>query len=379
MSTLLQHPFAAAFFIIGLIFLGYRLMVVLLNIILDTRIPIRESLELPTISILIPARNEARNLTALFAQLKYIEHQVAEIIILDDQSEDLTPDLLRSWELGGEKRKVLKGSTLPAGWLGKHYACANLAQAAKSDYFLFLDADIAQLDTRLLPSIFTQIKKRKLSLISIFPDQHMLSLGEKTVVPLMHYLLLSLLPLRWIYSLPFASMAAANGQCMVFEAKAYRQHKWHEQVKSIIVEDIAIMKAVKSAKLKGLTFTANGLIWARMYQSFGEGLAGFGKNILSGFGNSVIGLIVYLVLLLGFPILLIFLGWQGVVSGKILLLILGGMIGIKAGISMLANQSIIQNLLLAPVHMISMLIVAVRSIINLIRKKNTWKGRNVQL
>lgn len=368
---------------IGISFLAYRIFVVFLNLFFNTKLPIRQASESPEnhISILIPARNEAHNLPTLFRVLSEIEEQVLEIIILNDQSEDETGELLDIWqkEASNTTRKVIQGAPLPEGWLGKNYACHRLAEAAQGTHFLFLDADVAHLDKRLIMSALAQVAKRSLSLLSIFPDQYMQSLGEKLIVPIMHVLLLSLLPLRWIFSMPFPSMAAANGQFMLFEANGYREHRWHERVKSVIVEDIAIMQEIKKAKLKGLTFTANGLIHTRMYHDFEEGVAGFGKNILAGFGNSIPGLVFYVTLVILWPLWLFFQILFGEISAVWGLAFLGGIIFIRSGISYLSAQSPLHNIILHPIHIICLGLVSFRSVLNRLRKQNTWKGRNVQL
>ncbi|MEZ4687656.1 MAG: glycosyltransferase family A protein [Bacteroidia bacterium] len=299
---------------------------------------------------------------------------MSEIIILDDSRKmgQVCP------AAPGYPGSCKHGSP-PAGWLGKNRACHLLAEAAKGDYFLFLDADVARLDERLIPSALAQMEQQQLSLLSIFPDQMMHSFGERIIVPLMHYLLLSLLPLRWIRSMPFPSMAAANGQFMLFKAADYRKHRWHEAVKDVIVEDIAIMQEVKKAGLKGMTFTANGLIHTRMYSGLKEGIAGFGKNILAGFGNSIPGLLFYLLMVLIWPVWLCVEVALGQMSPVFLWIAAGGILFVRIGVSLLANQAVIQNLLLHPVQMAALLRVSVQSIFNKIRKQNTWKGRNVQL
>jgi hypothetical protein len=113
--------------------------------------------------------------------------------------------------------KVIKGNALPAHWLGKNYACHQLAQQATGEYYLFLDAD-EQVQKGLINSAVHRMKLRDLSLLSLFTNQTMLSVGEEMVVPLMHYILLNLLPLRLVYLVKSAAVAAASGQFMLFDA-----------------------------------------------------------------------------------------------------------------------------------------------------------------
>jgi chlorobactene glucosyltransferase len=105
--------------------------------------------------------------------------------------------------------------------MGKNWACHQLAAQAEGQYLLFVDADV-QIGPEFIQSALHEVKTKNLALLSVFNDQLMYTLGEKLVVPLMHYILLTLLPLRLVYRTKDPRIAAASGQCMVFEAATYR-------------------------------------------------------------------------------------------------------------------------------------------------------------
>ncbi|MEL6673937.1 MAG: glycosyltransferase family 2 protein [Bacteroidota bacterium] len=360
--------------IITLAFLGIRFLVSLGNWLSQPRLQAGQLKGSPKVSILIPARNEAHNLPHLFSQLKPLSYPHLEILILDDHSEDETAILIQEAqaEIGGLSYRA--GAPLPADWLGKNWACHQLGQAATGDFFLFLDADIHRLKPGFIEATIAEMEKKQLSLLSLFPNQLMITRGEQLVVPIMHYLLLSLLPLAFIYRLPFPSMAAANGQFMCFRAEDYRQHQWHQQVKQVIVEDIAIMQTLKKAGKRGMTFVGNAWVHTRMYQNFQEGIEGFSKNMLSGFGNQIWGLLVY-VFFMYFAWVVVwpaFPPYAGYISIAL-------MLGIRAMISDLADQPILRNLLLHPLQMAILVWIGGQSIRKKWRGKNEWKGRNLQL
>ncbi len=91
----------------------------------------------------------------------------------------------------------LSGTTLPEGFTGKNHACHQLSLSARGDYFLFMDADV-RVKGALLEEALSWMLKKDLALLSIFPVQKMKSFGEKISVPLMNWILLSLLPLPLI-------------------------------------------------------------------------------------------------------------------------------------------------------------------------------------
>jgi cellulose synthase/poly-beta-1,6-N-acetylglucosamine synthase-like glycosyltransferase len=98
--------------------------------------PLTGSADQTRVSIIVPARNEAHNLPALLASLRGLTPPAHQIIIVDDHSTDGTGDLARA-----AGAIVVTPPPLPAGWLGKPWACHAGAQAATGDLLLFSDAD----------------------------------------------------------------------------------------------------------------------------------------------------------------------------------------------------------------------------------------------
>lgn len=101
-------------------------------------LPLRnDASTVPSLSIIIPARNEADNLKRLLPSLQALEYPgELEILVVDDQSTDGTGALAE--QLGA---RVIRAESLPEGWHGKPHACHVGAQAAKGDWLLFTDAD----------------------------------------------------------------------------------------------------------------------------------------------------------------------------------------------------------------------------------------------
>lgn len=164
----------------------------------------KDNASLPTLSVLIPARNEASNIGLILHDLIRIEgEEIREIIVYDDASDDATPDIVSEYMLQDERIRLLRSQGLPDGWLGKNNACHRLAQEARGDYFLFLDADV-----RVAPDFINRLLAyavgKKVSLLSIFPCQTMYSWAEKITVPNMHVILL------------FASFTAYGATCWLF-------------------------------------------------------------------------------------------------------------------------------------------------------------------
>jgi chlorobactene glucosyltransferase len=360
-------------------FLLVRYIVTLVNFLSKPLLPHSSHTYTEKISILVPARNEARNLPLLLDSILRQDYSNYELLILDDDSTDDTAGIIQHYTAKDRRIKLLTGQPLPADWLGKNWACHQLAKQATCAYLLFIDADV-QIFPGFIQAALREMKLKKLSLLSVFNDQIMLSAGEKMVVPLMHYLLLTLLPLRLVNITKDYRIAAASGQCMFFEAEAYQLHRFHQQAKNEVVEDMYIMKLVKRLNLKTAACLANGLIKCRMYQSYKEGLLGFSKNLMAGFNNSIWFTSLFVALLslcyLSFfsDALLSLLSnqWmQYVLYGSLLFFI----ISIRMMVSVLSNQNIFINLLFHPLQIVTLLVLLVISIYKQLTHSNRWKGR----
>lgn len=360
-------------FYIIFFFLILRFTVTLFNFISNPKLTASVRSYHHKVSVLIPARNEAENILSLLESLKEQDYQNIEVIILDDHSEDNTYAVCKEFCETDGRFRIIKGKKLEKRWLGKNYACHQLAKQASGHYLIFIDADeIVQ--EGLINNTINRMEVNKLHLLSLFTNQIMLSTGEKLVVPMMHFILLNLLPLRLVRLFKNPALSAASGQFMMFEASTYREKEWHRQVKSQVVEDVEIMKRVKQQGFRGEALLANGYIFCRMYKSYQEALHGFSKNLLSGFGNSVAGLLIYLFLVIGGPILvLLFLNLELFVFCCSLIILS------RLMISLLAGQNPLINIIIHPFQVLSLGLISVYSIYNTITKRVYWKGRKIEV
>jgi glycosyltransferase involved in cell wall biosynthesis len=356
---------------ITLFFIVLRFTVSLFNFISNPKLLHIKRPYNQLVSILIPARNEADNILTLLQSIQKQDYGNYEVIVLDDDSSDNTYQICMDFAAGHPRFKVMKGKKLPYDWLGKNYACHQLAKQAQGDYFLFLDAD-EQVYNGLINSAVHRMHLFRLGLLSLFTNQQMDTLGEKSVVPIMHYILLNLLPLRLVYLVKNSSVAAASGQFMLFDGALYRQYQWHKQAKDKVVEDVEIMKIVKSAGYNGEALLANGMISCRMYKGYTEAVNGFSKNFLAAFNYSIMWLLIYLVVLIGGPMIVIM-----TLNFQLILFMLGLIMLTRVMISLSAGQNAWLNVLLHPVQMLNLMLIAFLAIQKYLTKTTVWKGRRI--
>lgn len=252
----------------------------------------------PFISVCIPARNEEKNLERVLKTVFEQTYPNIELLVLDDFSTDATPDIIsRFKQQNPDLMTVVPPSDKPNDWLGKPWACQQLANHATGQYLLFLDADTA-LRPGMIQQMSNAFPRYKLDMITVWPEQELGSFWEKTVVPLIYYALVTFLPAVYVYRSPrwlppfledqfSARFAAACGQCVGFTRDAYDKIGGHEAVKNEVVEDVALSKIIKEKGLTLRMFTGVHSISCRMYRSEKEIFNGLRKNFFAGFDRSV--------------------------------------------------------------------------------------------
>ena len=263
------------------------------------------------ISILIPARNEARNLGPCIAALQRSTHPFQEVIVYDDASTDGTAALLEELRGRVPGLRVIPGGPLPTGWIGKTHACHQLARAASGDLFIFLDADV-----RMSPSGISRVvslfHKVRADVVTAVPAQELGSLAEKLVLPLLHLTYLSWFPLILVYRSQNPRFLAANGQVLAVKRTTYNQTGGFSNVRAEIVDDMAFCRAAKKAGQRIVFADGHLIARCRMYDSARAIVQGFSKNLYEGLnerpGALAAVLILYLSAFVG-PYVALGVGW----------------------------------------------------------------------
>ncbi len=322
-----------------------------------------------SVSVLIPARNEESNIGKLLDNLLQQTFFVNEIIILDDYSNDSTPEIVEIFRERDNRIKLFKGNELPDGWLGKNWACHQLAQHSNGDYLFFIDADV-ELDPHSIENALYKLFIKNVSMLSVFPTQKIKSLGEWIVVPLMNWLLLTFLPFEKVLMSKNENYVAANGQFILIKRKTYDLIGGHKEVKGNVVEDMELARAVKRKNEKVITCLGDQAISCRMYESFGDSLNGFSKNFYPGFKVSKF---VFLILITLFLILFFVPLFLILVNSIFIVIILLIMLE-RIFVSIMSRQNWLLNLAL---HFIQMPIMYFLGIRSLFKKNILWKGRSI--
>lgn len=246
----------------------------------------------PSLSVIIPARNEARNLQRLLPALLAQTHPHVEFIVYDDGSEDDTWEILQS--VDDPRLTALQGDGPPPGWVGKVHALYQATRHASGARYLFLDADADLPD----PGALQRLAER---FAALPPDTVLTGLTRlrgygQLLVSLVPNAILVGLPWPLVRRLEMTQLSALNGQCWMIDAHHYHAHEPHETLPNEVLEDVMIGRYLKSKGLIPVLVDVQHEVTIHMYENTVAAWRGFRKNaylILGGAPLPFVGLFLY--------------------------------------------------------------------------------------
>jgi chlorobactene glucosyltransferase len=368
------------FQILILITVGIVSLILLVNIFtvrrLETYPP---SAAHPRVSILIPARNEENNIERCVRSLLAQAYPNIEIIVLDDHSTDQTWPILKRLAAVDGRLKIVRGQPLPAGWMGKHWACHQLGQMATGELLLFIDADV-WFHPQALVNAVSALQAEQADLLAAIPREIAGSLAERLTVAILNFAMLLAYPYPLATRVSWPFMMIVNGQFMLFRREAYDRIDGFTTVRQGVL-DVQMGRRIKAAGYCWRLTNAGNRVFCRMYRNFGEVWRGFSKGLFPSFDCN---LTLFLLPLLGLAIF-------SLEPLAIRLLVLCGY-NFPGGILLLVDLSILLTLLVSglfhawlkiplyivllyPLIVILTIAIGLNSIYMAYTGRGSWKGR----
>jgi chlorobactene glucosyltransferase len=238
---------------------------------------------LPSLSIVVPARNEERNIARCVRSLLASAHPNFEVIAVDDQSTDATRRILDELAAGDGRLRVVPGEALPAGWVGKPWALWQGAGRARGQWLLFTDADTEH-EGAAAASAQQCALENGYDVVSLLTDQETISLAERLFLPtILFVLMLGIGAVDDVNDPRKRDVAIFNGQYILCSRRAYEGIGGHQAVRGEIAEDLELARRFKrDGRSRIFLAGAAGLVRTRMYASFAEIWQGFVKNFAVG-------------------------------------------------------------------------------------------------
>lgn len=237
------------------------------------------------VSVLIPARDEEENIAACLDAVLAQGTTISEILVYDDHSRDGTAQLVKTYAKYDTRVRLVAPSPLPAGWCGKTFACARLAEEARGRWMLFLDAD-ARLSACAAALIVREAEARGVSLLSCWPRLLTQGFWEGALMPLLNFVVFTLYPAPLALRRVDASLGLAHGSCMLARRDDYELVGGHTAVRGELFEDVRLAQAWRAAGRPSLCLDGRTVVGVRMYSSFGDIWRGFQKNFFPAFRSA---------------------------------------------------------------------------------------------
>jgi hypothetical protein len=290
-----------------------------------------------------------------------------EILVLDDGSRDNTRAIVESYD--DPRLRLLTGAgDPPDGWLGKPHACQQLAEAAAGEVLVFLDADVRLSSSGLAATVAAL---GNLDLVSPYPQQQAVSWLERLVQPLLQWTWLTFLPLRLAETSSRPSLAAANGQLIAVRREAYTRAGGHAAVRGEVIEDVALLRAVKASGGRGTVIDGTAVATCRMYEGPRALADGYGKSLWTAFGSPAGASVV-----MGALTAIYVVPAAAAVRGS-----RAGIAGYAAGVAGRAVSAqrtggrVWPDAFLHPLSVVALAVLTARSVRDQRRGRRYWKGR----
>jgi chlorobactene glucosyltransferase len=335
----------------------------------------------PKISVLVPARNEEKNIHACIKSLLVQDYPSFEVLALDDQSSDQTLEILEEIASSNPELKVLVGTPPPENQAGKNWACTQLVGQAQGDLLFFTDADTIH-QPQTLQKVVTALEGEGADMLTGVPHQEMGSWGERLLVPFFGWAFLCFTPLLLAYRLRWSALSSAVGQMMLFRRNAYHEIGGHAHLGHYHIDDLMLARRIKSAGLRWRVADITDLVSCRMYRGSRETFWGFSKNYFAAFEYRLLPYVfvyAWLAIMFWKPLILLVqltFGYEVqanlvellVCVGSSLLLWLTAFIILKmpAGLAFLY-----------PVTILAVEVVALQSLLQGLTGRATWKARPI--
>lgn len=239
--------------------------------------------DLPALSIVVPARNEERQIEACVRSLLAQRHNDFEVIVVDDCSDDATPEILKRIAAEDVRLRIVSGAPLPEGWVGKPWALTQGSGEARGAWLLFTDADTFHYPNGAA-SVQASAMDRGLGVLSVLTDQDLVSLPERALMPSLFLAILGGTgPIGDVGDPAKPDVALFNGQYIMASRAAYEGIGGHAAVRNEIAEDLELARRFKKDGRFRIALTgSDGVAHTRMYRSLREIWLGFTKNFALG-------------------------------------------------------------------------------------------------
>jgi len=285
-----------------------------------------QSIKSPQVSIIVPARDEERNIRRCVESLLEQSYESYEVIVVDDGSTDDTPHILENiiqTHPHGNRLWVLRLRELPPGWAGKPHAIHAGVQESYGEWLLFTDADTWHAPNALQNAMTSALDTGS-DMYSLGTAQVLPGFWEKVMMPMAYLGITMMYPIKKVND-PLSPIALANGQFILIRRAVYDVLGGYArpELRNTLLDDRDLAWTVKQQGFRLRLEDGRDLVQVHMYRGLREAWRGWRKNAFLGSRGGIAFLLLQLIglpLVAILPFLLPLLAWiskRGPMRGKL--------------------------------------------------------------
>jgi chlorobactene glucosyltransferase len=262
---------------------------------------------LPSVSTIVPARNEERNIDRCASGIVSQDYENVEFVFVDDDSTDTTPDILARYADQDDRVKIVHTGGKPNDWNGKQWACQSGANQATGEWLCFMDAD-TYAEPELISRTLAFAEAYDIDMLSLQPWYELRGLWERVVLPTCLSQLLLVFPPHWVNN-PNRKLSMANGQFILIRREVYDAIGGHASVKDCMMDDFPLAERVKGSGYRLYMADGSSVMRVRLYTNLREIWAGSIKAAVDITGGWVFSVLSFLAVALFNVLPVFFLVW----------------------------------------------------------------------
>jgi glycosyltransferase involved in cell wall biosynthesis len=239
----------------------------------------------PMVSVIIPARDEARVIERTVRGFLAQTYPNIEVIVVNDRSSDGTGEIVRG--IGGARLIVIDGDEPTPGWLGKPWALHEGSRRARGEIFLFVDADVIYGPDAVRAAV-AMMEQRGSAMLTLLPFFEMRGFGENATLPMLAMTCLTFLPTWLANRTQNETLAIGGGTGNLVRRDAYETIGGHESLRDSVVDDVSLARLIRRSGGTTAVVRADEMVSLRMYHGLREVIEGFTKNTFAVFGRSYV-------------------------------------------------------------------------------------------
>jgi len=237
----------------------------------------------PRVSVIVPARNEAAGIARCAASLLAQDYADYEVIVVDDDSHDTTPDIVAGMAAREPRLRLVSAGPLPEGWLGKPHALARGVSVARGEILILTDADTVHAPQSISWAV-TNLQGHRADLLSGYLHQKCRNLGDGAVVPVL-YAAMMVLPFALLQRTRSPLFSFAIGQLVAVRREALEGIGGIESIRASIVDDMSLAVRMKRCGFRNVFLDASAAASCHMYDGFRDASKGIARSVYAAIGG----------------------------------------------------------------------------------------------